>query len=179
MQKKDRRRDEPQPGSIGQAAARLAALSWAAAGLFRIRRRLPARRAADTAAYRLAVLSLLASGTFRARRRVAPPAQRLRNARRVAGLCPDCGGSPKPGRVRCAECLSISAETARHLRAVRRGAGLCWRCGAPSEHFTACEACRTAERTRDASRRAARRERKSRTALLVALSRQWDRVRKS
>ncbi len=205
MERGDRRLDEPRPGSFRQAASRLAALSWAAAGLLRVRRRravdttasrlaalswaaagllrvrgrLPRRRAADTATSRLAALSLLAAGTFRARRRVAPPTRRLRNARREAGLCPDCGGRPRPGRVRCAECLTISAETARHLRAVRRGAGLCWRCGVPSEHFTACESCRAAERSRDAARRAARRERKSRTALLLALARQRDRVRKS
>ena len=208
MEKGDRRLDEPRPGSFRRAASRLAALSWAAAGLLRVRKRLPRREAADTTASRLAALSwaaagllrvrkrlprreadttasrlaalsLLAAGTFRARRRVAPPTRRLRNARREAGLCPDCGGRPRPGRVRCAECLTISADTARHLRAVRRGAGLCWRCGAPSEHFTACESCRVAERSRDASRRAARRERKSRTALLLALARQRDRVRKS
>lgn len=39
--------------------------------------------------------------------------RRLRDTRRAAGLCTDCGRPAKQGRVRCADCLRRRAESAK------------------------------------------------------------------
>lgn len=173
----DRRGDKPQRASPSRAASRLAALSWTAASLLRIRRPRLQGTLPGRAASRLAALSVLALDRFRAWRRAARTL-RLRDVRRDVGVCPDCGGAPEPGRVRCADCLAAAADAVRDLRTARRERGLCWRCGSPSGVFRTCESCRKSERSRDAARRETRRDRASRIAFVVALARQRDRLRK-
>ena len=173
----DRRGDRPQRASPSRVASRLAALSWTAATLLRIRRPRPQGTPPGRAASRMAALSVLALGRFRAWRRAAR-ALRLRDVRRETGVCPDCGGAPEPGRVRCAACLAVAADAVRDLRTARRERGLCWRCGSPSGRFRTCESCRKSERSRDAARRETHRDRSSRIAFVVALARQRDRLRK-
>lgn len=57
--------------------------------------------------------------------------QKLKQSRKDAGLCPDCGGSPMQGHVKCVACVRRDRAYKRKHRGgpkPRGQYGICWTC---------------------------------------------------
>ena len=98
--------------------------------------------------------------------------QALRDRRKAAGQCPDCGGEPQPGRVRCLVCSMADSEGRLRRRHARQAAGVCPDCWQPigtgpgqvapdtwhGKATARCLLCSEASRRHNRERRAKRRE---------------------
>jgi hypothetical protein len=65
--------------------------------------------------------------------------------RKQNGLCPGCGGAPRPGMILCETCSKRSPEVLQGLRdqaRERKQNGLCTDCGKPSDGKRQCNECR-------------------------------------
>ena len=101
-------------------------------------------------------LAHLPAKGFTVRRRHDPRAvAEWRQARILAGLCPDCRSAGGDGTQRCESCTERAATDARTRAARRKAEGLCTKCGRPAKTgYASCADCLRKRNDHRARRRA-------------------------